>query len=168
MNDETVTNTDNQHCLAELEKMRAMMSKLVLIVKQQNEKIEAIESKLSQDTLSADTGISRRYDKGKKSNRTIKAAPNVIAYAAHLYFYKQISARKIAESGLLSQSKMQGLTTWDSQYLHDFCELKGVSDILLNGLEPKEAHKIVPMYGVIDFELCGGIDHLFKNPKNTD
>ena len=119
----------------EFANMRNTLAQFIQLIKQQDERIRVLEAKLEQ--VPQQTGeqvLLDRYTMSSQTNRTLDADAKVIALSAHLYYIKQVPAVRISKSGLLSQSKMNGLTSWDKQHLIDFCELNGVSDIYLNGL----------------------------------
>lgn len=121
--------------LQEFASMRNTLAQFVQAIKQQNERIGVLETKLAQlPQLTGEQVLLDRYTMSSQTNRTLDADAQVIALSAHLYYIKQVPAVRISKSGLLSQSKMHGLTSWDKQHLLDFCELNGVSDTYLNGL----------------------------------
>ena len=121
--------------LQEFASMRNTLAQFVQMFKQQNERLGVLETKLAQlPQLTGEQVLLDRYTASSLKNRNLDADAKVIALSAHLYYIKQVPAVRISKSGLLSQSKMHGLTNWDKQHLLDFCELNGVSDIYLNGL----------------------------------
>ena len=123
----------------EFASMRNTMAKFIQLIKQQDDRIQVLETKLEQvPQLTGEQVLLDRYTLSSQNNRTLDADAKVIALSAHLYYIKQVPAVRISKSGLLSQSKMHGLTSWDKQHLIDFCELNGVSDIYLNGLPPDD------------------------------
>lgn len=123
----------------EFASMRNTMAKFIQLIKQQDDRIQVLEAKLEQvPQLTGEQVLLDRYTLSSQTNRTLDADAKVIALSAHLYYIKQVPAVRISKSGLLSQSKMHGLTSWDKQHLIDFCELNGVSDIYLNGLPPDD------------------------------
>lgn len=125
--------------LQEFANMRKTLAQFVQLIKQQDERIKVLETKLEQvPALTNEQVLLDRYTLSSKTNRNLDADPRIVALSAHLYYIKQIPAVRISKSGLLSQSKMHGLTSWDKQHLLDFCELNSVSDIYLNGLPDDE------------------------------
>lgn len=119
----------------EFASMRNTLAQFVQVIKRQDERIKVLETKLEQlPQLTGEQVLLDRYTLSSQTNRTLDADAKFIALSAHLYYIKQVPAVRISKSGLLSQSKMHGLTSWDKQHLIDFCELNGVSDIYLNGL----------------------------------
>ena len=125
--------------LQEFVSMRNTLAQFVQVIKRQDERIQVLETKLEQvPQLTGEQVLLDRYTMSSQTNRTLDADAKVIALSAHLYYIKQVPAVRISKSGLLSQSKMHGLTSWDKQHLIDFCELNGVSDIYLNGLPPDD------------------------------
>lgn len=125
--------------LQEFASMRNTLAQFVQVIKRQDDRISTLEAKLEQvPHLTGEQVLLDRYTLSSQTNRTLDADAKVIALSAHLYYIKQIPAARIIKSGLLSQSKMYGLTSWTKQHLIDFCELNDVSDIYLNGLPPDE------------------------------
>lgn len=121
--------------LQEFARMRNTLAQFVQVIKRQDERIRVLETKLEQvPQLTGEQVLLDRYTLSSQTNRALDADAKVIALSAHLYYIKQVPAVRISKSGLLSQSKMHGLTSWDKQHLIDFCELNGVSDIYLHGL----------------------------------
>ena len=121
--------------LQEFASMRNTLAQFVQVIKHQNERIQVLETKLEQvPQLTGEQVLLDRYTLSSQTNRALDADAKVIALSAHLYYIKQVPAVRISKSGLLSQSKMHGLTSWDKQHLIDFCELNGVSAIYLHGL----------------------------------
>lgn len=128
-----------QDLMQEFANMRRTLSQFVQVIKRQGERIQILEDKLGQvPQLTGEQVLLDRYTLSSQRNRNLDADAKVIALSAHLYYVKQVPAVRISKSGLLSQSKMHGLTTWDKQHLLDFCELNDVSDIYLNGLPNDE------------------------------
>ena len=121
--------------LQELANMRNTLAQFVQVIKRQDDRIRVLEAKLEQvPQLTGEQVLLDRYTLSSQTNRTLDADAKVIALSAHLYYIKQVPAVRISKSGLLSQSKMHGLTSWDKQHLIDFCELNGVSNLYSNGL----------------------------------
>ena len=130
---------DNE-LLNDFANMRNTLAKFIQLIKQQDERVRVLEMKLADTPLKTPEQILLdRYTMSSQTNRTLDADAKVIALSAHLYYIKQVPAVRISKSGLLSQSKMHGLTSWDNQHLIDFCELNGVSDIYKNGVSDTEA-----------------------------
>lgn len=131
----------------ELEGMRGTMAGFIKLIKQQDNRIVELESKLALYKLpDPDTALVNRLAVSSTRNRTLTDPPHVIAYAAHLRRFKGIPAQRIYKAGLLSQSKLHGLDKWENQHLLDFCELHDVMDVYLNGLSDSQAREIVPNY----------------------
>lgn len=123
----------------ELLAMRQTIGKLTEVIRRQNERISKLESKCEHmPTLTHEQVLLDRFTMSSQRNRSVEADAKVIALSAHLYYIKQVPAVRISKSGLLSQSKMHGLTSWDKQHLLDFCELNSVTDIYQNGLPDSE------------------------------
>lgn len=121
--------------LQEFASMRNTLAQFVQVIKRQDDRIRVLETKLEQvPQLTGEQVLIDRYTLSSQTNRALDADAKVIALSAHLYYIKQVPAVRISKSGLLSQSKMHGLTSWDKQHLIDFCELNGVSDVYLHGL----------------------------------
>ena len=130
---------DNE-LLNDFASMRNTLAQFVKVIKRQAERIQVLEMKLADTPLKTPEQILLdRYTASSQTNRNLNADPKAIAFAAHLYYIKQVPAVRISKSGLLSQSKMHGLSTWHNQHLLDFCELNGVSDIYKNGVSDTEA-----------------------------
>ncbi len=137
MKDETMSANDSEQTevLNELASMRNTMAKFIQLIKQQDERIKVLEMKLADTPLKTPEQILLdRYTASSLKNRNLNADPKAVAFAAHLYYIRQVPAVRISSYGLLSQSKMHGLASWDNQHLMDFCELNGVTDIYQNGL----------------------------------
>lgn len=146
-------NTNSTPTVGELLLSVAKLTDLIGIQKETINKLESrvqdLETTIaSVPTMSREEVLLDRYTESSKHNRLINAKPEVIAFAAHLLFVKQVPAMRIAESGLLSQSKMHGLSSWKRQHLLDFCELNSVKDIYMDGLGETEAKKFMPHYGL--------------------
>lgn len=125
--------------LQEFASMRNTLAQFVQVIKRQDDRIRVLETKLEQvPQLTGEQVLLDRYTLSSQTNRALDADAKSIALSAHLYYIKQVPAVRISKSGLLSQSKMHGLTSWDKQHLIDFCELNGVSDIYLHGLSLDE------------------------------
>ena len=122
--------------------MRGTLSNFIQLIKQQSERISELDERIQVLEMKlADTPLKTpgqilldRYTASSKTNRSLNADPKAVALAAHLYHIKQVPAVRISSYGLLSQSKMHGLTSWDNQHLTDFCELNGVTDIYQHGV----------------------------------
>ena len=129
--------------LAEFASMRSTMAKFIQLIKQQDERIKVLEMKLADTPLKTpEQVLLDRYTASSLRNRNLNADPKAVAFAAHLYHLKQVPAMRISKHGLLSQSKMHGLSAWDSQHLADFCTLNGVIDIYKNGVSDTEAREL--------------------------
>ena len=121
--------------LQEFASMRNTLAQFVQVIKRQDDRIRVLETKLEQvPQLTGEQVLIDRYTLSSQTNRALDADAKVIALSAHLYYIKQVPAVRISKSGLLSQSKMHGLTSWSKQHLIDFCELNGATDIYLHGL----------------------------------
>ena len=126
--------------LTEFAGMRDTLANFIQLIKQQDGRIRVLETKLADTPIkTAEQVLLDRYTASSQTNRNLNADPAAVAFAAHLYYVKQIPAVRISKSGLLSQSKMHGLTSWDNQHLIDFCALNGVSDIYQNGVSDSQA-----------------------------
>lgn len=146
MKDETMSANDSEQTelLNELASMRNTLANFIQLIKRQNERIQVLEMKLADTPLKTPEQILLdRYTASSKTNRSLNADPKAVAFAAHLYHIKQVPAVRISTHGLLSQSKMHGLSTWDNQHLIDFCELNGVTDIYQNGLSDRDASMLM-------------------------
>ena len=149
--------------LNELASMRNTLAQFVQVIKRQDERIQVLESKLEQvPQLTPEQVLLDRYTASSLKNRNLNADPKAVALAAHLYHIKQVPAVRISSYGLLSQSKMHGLTSWDNQHLIDFCELNGVTDIYKNGLSDRDASMLMDWSGLQDY-----LDSRTDDPKPT-
>lgn len=130
--------------LRELANMRNTMMSFVQVIKKYDERIKELESKTADMPIrTPEQVLLDRYTASSKTNRNLNADAKAVAFAAHLYHIKQVPAVRISSYGLLSQSKMHGLSTWDNQHLIDFCELNGVTDIYQNGLSDRDASMLM-------------------------
>lgn len=128
----------------EFDQMRNTIAGLVQLVKKYDERIKVLEAKTADVPFkTAEQILLDRYTASSQTNRNLNADPKAVAFAAHLYYVKQVPAVRISSYGLLSQSKMHGLSTWDDQHLIDFCELNGVIDIYQNGLSDRDANALM-------------------------
>lgn len=126
--------------LQEFSNMRSTIHSLVQVIKKYDERIKTLEGKTADvEIKTAEQILLDRYTASSTNNRNLNADPRAVAFAAHLYHVKQVPAVRISSYGLLSQSKMHGLSTWDNQHLLDYCELNGVTDVYKNGVSGKEA-----------------------------
>lgn len=105
-----------------------------------------------------------RYTASSLKNRNVNADAKAVAFAAHLYHVKQVPAVRISKYGLLSQSKMHGLSTWDNQHLIDFCELNDVTAIYQNGVSDTEAKGLMSDWAGMRDYLDSRLD---DDPKLT-
>ena len=147
----TIGNTtpDTGALLKEFEQMRHTIKSLLGVIKKQDARITTLEATVaSVPTMSREEVLLDRYTASSKTNRAVNADPRIIAFAAHLYYIKQVPAMRICESGLLSQSKMHGLSQWSKQHLLDFCDINSVKDVYLDGLDEAEAKELMPNYAL--------------------
>ena len=155
---------DDDTLLNEFVRMRDTLANFIQLIKRQDDRIKVLETKLADTPIKTHEQILLdRYTLSSQTNRSLNADPKVIAFAAHLYYIKQVPAVRISKSGLLSQSKMHGLSTWDNQHLIDFCALNGVSDIYKNGVSDTEAKRLMTDWaGMRDY-----LDSRTDEPKLT-
>ena len=167
MNDETMSANggEQSELLNDFANMRNTMAKFIQLIKQQDERIKVLEMKLADTPLKTPEQILLdRYTSSSLKNRNLNADPKVVAFAAHLYHIKQIPAVRISSYGLLSQSKMHGLSTWDNQHLMDFCALNGVTDIYQNGVSDTVAKGLMTNWAGMKDYLDSRTD---DDPKPT-
>ena len=167
MNDETMSANggEQSELLNDFANMRNTMAKFIQLIKQQDERIKVLEMKLADTPLKTPEQILLdRYTSSSLKNRNLNADPKVVAFAAHLYHIKQIPAVRISSYGLLSQSKMHGLSTWDNQHLMDFCDLNGVTDIYQNGVSDTVAKGLMTNWAGMKDYLDSRTD---DDPKPT-
>lgn len=121
---------------SDIKAMRNTLASFVELLKKFEVRIQAIETALQAGSLvHSDEAMRARFTEGNKTNRTVNAPPKIIALALHLYHAKRVPASHIINSKLLSHSKMYGLTQWDRQYAHDYCEIHNVLNIYQQGFE---------------------------------
>ena len=143
---ETTTH-DTEALLKEFEQMRHTIKGLLYVIKKHDARITTLEATMaSVPTMSREEVLLDRYTASSKTNRGVNADPKVVAFAAHLFYIKQLPAMRISESGLLSQSKMHGLSQWSKQHLLDFCDINNVKTVYLDGLDEVEAKELMPNY----------------------
>ena len=143
---ETTTH-DTEALLNEFASMRNTIKGLLYVIKKHDARITTLEATLSSvPTMSREEVLLDRYTASSKTNRAVNADPKVVAFAAHLFYIKQLPAMRISESGLLSQSKMHGLSQWSKQHLLDFCDIHSVKSVYLDGLDEAKAEELMPNY----------------------
>ena len=143
---ETTTH-DTEALLNEFASMRNTIKGLLYVIKKQDARLITLEATMaSVPTMSREEVLLDRYTASSKTNRAVNADPRTVAFAAHLFYIKQLPAMRISESGLLSQSKMHGLSQWSKQHLLDFCDINSVKDVYLDGLDEVEAKELMPNY----------------------
>ena len=143
---ETTTH-DTEALLNEFASMRNTIKGLLYVIKKHDARITTLEATMSSvPTMSREEVLLDRYTASSKTNRAVNADPKVVAFAAHLFYIKQLPAMRISESGLLSQSKMHGLSQWSKQHLLDFCDINSVKDVYLDGLDEAKAEELMPNY----------------------
>ena len=153
--------------MQEFASMRNTMANLLQVIKHYDERIKLLEAKTADvEVKTEQQRLLDRYTASSLKNRNLNADPKVVAFAAHLYHIKQVPAVRISTHGLLSQSKMHGLSTWDNQHLTDFCELNGVIDIYRNGVSDTEAKRLMTETGWADMKnYLSRRDHAQKDQK---
>lgn len=137
--------------LTEFEQMRTTLNSFVGLLKKQNDKINMLdkrvielEAKLQGAVLpNEEQALLARFNESSKTNRNLNEAPQRIAMAAYLSHVHQVPNTRIAECGLLSASKMHGLTHWQAQHLLDYCEISGVIDIYRHGLSEPQLRNLL-------------------------
>lgn len=157
--------SEQTELLDEFANMRNTMAKFIRLIKQQDERVKVLEMKLADTPLKTREQILLdRYAASSPKNRNLNADPKVVAFAAHLYHVKQVPAVRISSYGLLSQSKMHGLSTWDNQHLMDYCELNGVTDIYKHGLTDRDASMLMTDWAGLNDYLTSRKEN---EPKQT-
>ena len=153
----------------ELGSLKNTITNLVSLIKKQDNRIRTLEHTTADlQTKLNEQPLLERYTIHSTKNRTVNANPKAIAYAAHLYYIKNIPASRISKHGLLSQSKMHGLSTWDRQYLLDYCELNGVMDIYNNGVSYELAVQLVADYNGLKAYIASRLDTDTPKPTSLD
>ena len=157
----------DDNLLNEFAGMRNTLAKFMQLIKRQDERIRVLEMKLADTPLKTlEQVLLDRYTASSLKNRSLNADPKVVAFAAHLYHIKQVPAVRISSYGLLSQSKMHGLSTWDNQHLTDFCGLNGVIDVYKNGVSDTEAKRLMTETGWADMKnYLSRREHVQKDQK---
>lgn len=151
--------------LTEFDGMRSTIANLVQVIKKYDERIKILEAKTADiEYKTPEQILLDRYTASSLTNRNLNADPKVIAYAAHLYHIKQVPSMRISKHGLLSQSKMHGLTTWDNQHLTDFCTLNNVTDIYKHGLTDRDASMLMTDWAGLNDYLTSRKEN---EPKQT-
>lgn len=151
--------------MQEFASMRNTIASLVQLIKKYDERVKVLEAKTADMPVrTPEQVLLDRYTASSKTNRNLNADPKVVAFAAHLYHIKQVPAVRISSYGLLSQSKMHGLSTWDNQHLMDFCELNDVADIYQNGVSDRDASMLMDDWAGMKGYLDNRID---DDPKPT-
>lgn len=137
-------NTDSLTYEQEFASMRNTIAKFIQVIKKYDERIKVLEAKTADVQIKTQEKILLdRYTASSLNNRNLNADPKAVAFAAHLYYIKQVPAVRISNYGLLSQSKMQGLSTWDNQHLLDYCTLNDVMGVYQDGLIDEEAKSVM-------------------------
>lgn len=153
----------------ELDSLKNTITNLVALIKKQDNRICTLENTTADlQTKLNEQPLLERYTIHSTKNRTVNANPKAIAYAAHLYYIKNIPASRISKHGLLSQSKMHGLSTWDRQYLLDYCELNGVMDIYNSGVSDELATQLVADYNGLKAYIASRLDMDTPKPTGLD
>lgn len=153
----------------ELDSLKNTITNLVSLIKKQDNRIHTLEDMTTKlQTKLNEQPLLERYTIHSTKNRAVNANPKAIAYAAHLYYIKNIPASRISKHGLLSQSKMHGLSTWDRQYLLDYCELNGVMDIYNNGVSDELATQLVADYNGLKAYITSRLDMDAPKPTSLD
>lgn len=144
-----------QPLLQEFEQMRNTLLGFVKLIKQQDERLKdqdrrivELGSKLAGVVLpSPEQALIDRFTESSKHNRKLQEIPQRIALAAHLAHVKQVPNMRIAECGLMSASKLHGLSTWQQQHLLDYCTINNVLDVYENGLPDAAIMNLLPNGG---------------------
>ena len=171
MKDEIMSanSSEQAELLTEIAGMRNTLAKFIQLIKQQDGRLRVLEAKTADvEVKTEQQRLLDRYTASSQRHRNLNADPKAIAYAAHLYHIRQVPAVQISTHGLLSQSKMHGLSTWDNQHLTDFCELNGVIDIYRDGVSDAEAKRLMTETGWADMKnYLSRREHVQKDQKPT-
>lgn len=129
-----------------LELIKALTNKIEL----QDAYIKELQDKLANvPSVDYDKLRLTRFQESSKRNRNIDAPPEVVAFCLYLLTAKQIPAARLANSGLLTNSRANGLAQWEAQHAADYVAINNVEDIYTHGLTPAQARTITPNYDVI-------------------
>lgn len=162
------TQAENDAQASELASMRATLAQFIQLIKQMDERIKTVEQKLVDlPVLSEHEKTITRFTASSTINRAINATPQAIAYAGHLYHVLNVPALRIYKYGILPQSKMHGLTTWDKQHLLDYCYVNDVMDIYEKGLPLNDVVKLTDMAQELFTYLDTRTEYTPKQPKLT-
>lgn len=96
--------------------------------------------------------------------RVIRDDSKRIALALHFILVRDVAAYIMYNNGILSQSKVQGLTSWSTQYAVDYCLVHGVSDILRDGIYDPD---LLEQYAGSPQEVKVILDYLAEKRHDT-
>lgn len=91
-----------------------------------------------------DNILQQRYNESSRVNRGINEPPARVALAAYLMDKLNVPQYQIVASGLLTQSRIQGLKSWDAQHYADYMDICNVRHIYENGMPISEMNTYVP------------------------
>lgn len=78
-----------------------------------------------------------RYLDGLADNRVVDAPSEHIAFVLHLLHRRGIQQRVITQSGFMTQSRVTSISKWGREFFIDFCHVRDVYEVFMNGL-PKD------------------------------
>lgn len=130
---------DNAAMQAEMLKLQGMMTNLVSAVKLMRDEITALQDRCKE--LEALTQPQRIRIK-KRVYRTLKGEPIRIITAGWLYHVCGIPSRTIWQAGVLTESKMFGLSHWDYPHLRAYAKAHGLADRLDRGFTEVEVREL--------------------------
>lgn len=131
--------------IPELEQIKKTLSTLAALVREQNERLTALEQAAADNpALTPKQAALQRYQLSSKDNRTINARPVAIALAAHLMHFKSVPTTTVFQSGLLPQGKAYALRLWAPQHLQDYCAINDQTAVLEQGMTLEQMQEGLP------------------------
>lgn len=121
------------------------LKKLTTTITEQSKRIDALEAKIA-SLESRPVRARKTRNLGQRvdgSRREIAEEPRVLVVAAHLMRTLNVPAYRIALSGLLSQSKADGVRLWGDDNTRQFAAEHGLEDVLENGVTVAELASMV-------------------------
>lgn len=135
---------------AQDERIRALEAALEARIGMNNAQLEArisaLEEAVEADGKAARQRAARRSGERRTRNgyRDVSAPATNIAVAAHMLFVLNIPAYRVAYSGVLTTSKVDGVKSWGPEYARQYAEENGVVHIYDNGLPLGELLQLAP------------------------
>ena len=131
--------------LNEFASMRNTLANMIQLIKQQDERIKALEESQAENNAEQNRArLLRRYSENLSQHKPVRLDPWQVALVAHLSIIKQLPATTIVNTGLASKWKLHTVLSWDIQHLLDYCELNDVIDIYEHGLSIYKLREYLP------------------------